>query len=219
MRPACLEPVEIIRVLSKNMAALIDEETDDQPDGQTHDYEWLQNQLAAAGLESEGALAGGQYSAEAEWEDPSVDGLLTSIFQLCEAGCGNPATALVDLISRLSIAGPSADGSMEVNHSTVVPYSINTPGPDGDSALHLAALYGHLPCVKALLAAGALPGIVNLADGSTVLHDAAAGGYTDIADLILAGEQRPVPCTHATVVTACAVSIGAMTIGLTPPYS
>ena len=49
-------------------------------------------------------------------------------------------------------------------------------GPDGDTALHLACLYGHLGCARALLDAGADADIINEEDGSTALHDAAAGG-------------------------------------------
>ena len=59
------------------------------------------------------------------------------------------------------------------------------PGPDGDSALHLACLYGHLECVKLLLSGGAAADVLNPDDGSTALHDAAAGGYAEIAELLL----------------------------------
>lgn len=53
---------------------------------------------------------------------------------------------------------------------------IDTPGPDGDTALHLAALYSFPECVKILLAKGADAGVVNEVDGTTPLHDAAASG-------------------------------------------
>ena len=137
------------------------------------DYSWLQRQLAAAGLNAEG---GGPEA----WFDPS-DGLVSAIFELCEDGCGDPPKPLEELLSKLP---PAAEGA-PVETSA---FNINTPGPDGDSALHIAALYGQLPCVKALLAAGASPHIVNQADGSTVLHDAVAGGYGEIAELVLSGK-------------------------------
>ncbi|XP_041026823.1 poly [ADP-ribose] polymerase tankyrase [Juglans microcarpa x Juglans regia] len=62
--------------------------------------------------------------------------------------------------------------------------SIDEPVEDGDTALHLACLYGHFPCVQLLLERGA-----NLEakdeDGAIPLHDACAGGFVEIAQLLL----------------------------------
>ncbi|OMO81795.1 hypothetical protein CCACVL1_12183 [Corchorus capsularis] len=62
--------------------------------------------------------------------------------------------------------------------------SIDEPVEDGDTALHLACLYGYLPCVQLLLERGA-----NLEakdeDGAVPLHDACAGGFTGIVQLLL----------------------------------
>lgn len=58
-------------------------------------------------------------------------------------------------------------------------------GPDGDAALHLACLYGNKPCVEALIAAGCKLDPINRDDGTSPLHDAAAGGYLGIAQLLL----------------------------------
>lgn len=58
-------------------------------------------------------------------------------------------------------------------------------GPDGDTALHLACLYGHQACVEQLLAAGCAADVVNAEDGTSALHDAAAGGYLGIVQLLL----------------------------------
>ncbi|GMY14838.1 poly [ADP-ribose] polymerase tankyrase [Fagus crenata] len=62
--------------------------------------------------------------------------------------------------------------------------SIDEPVEDGDTALHLACLYGHSPCVQLLLERGA-----NLEakdeDGAIPLHDASAGGFIEIAQLLL----------------------------------
>ncbi|EEF42868.1 poly [ADP-ribose] polymerase tankyrase-1 [Ricinus communis] len=62
--------------------------------------------------------------------------------------------------------------------------SIDEPVEDGDTALHLACLYGYLPCVELLLERGA-----NLEakdeDGAIPLHDACAGGFAQIVQLLL----------------------------------
>ncbi|KAL2323190.1 hypothetical protein Fmac_027569 [Flemingia macrophylla] len=62
--------------------------------------------------------------------------------------------------------------------------SIDEPVEDGDTALHLTCLYGHLPCVQLLLERGA-----NIEakdeDGAIPLHDACAGGYMEVVQLLL----------------------------------
>ncbi|KAJ4970885.1 hypothetical protein NE237_003984 [Protea cynaroides] len=62
--------------------------------------------------------------------------------------------------------------------------SIDEPVEDGDTVLHLACLYGYLPCVQLLLARG-----VNMEtkdeDGAIPLHDACAGGFTEIVRLLI----------------------------------
>ncbi|XVE96580.1 hypothetical protein REPUB_Repub02eG0235100 [Reevesia pubescens] len=62
--------------------------------------------------------------------------------------------------------------------------SVDEPVEDGDTALHLACLYGYLPCVQLLLERGA-----NLEakdeEGAVPLHDACAGGFVGIVQLLL----------------------------------
>lgn len=62
--------------------------------------------------------------------------------------------------------------------------SIDEPVEDGDTALHLTCLYGHLACVQLLLERGA-----NLEskdeDGAIPLHDACAGGFAEIVQLLI----------------------------------
>jgi len=109
---------------------------------------------------------------EDEWQDPS-GGILVNIFAACEEG---DAEALE--VNLQDLPNDVADKA--------APYSINTPGPDGDTALHLACLYGHLQCVQKLLDAGSSPNAINPEDKTSPLHDAAAGGYLDLLQLLIA---------------------------------
>lgn len=97
-----------------------------------------------------------------DWDDPSDGGILTLVFRAAEHG---DEAELQQLLPSLSVP-------------------VDTPGSDGDTALHLAALYGHTGCAKILLDAGAKADIAD-EDGAVPLHDAAAGGYRDLAELLL----------------------------------
>lgn len=108
------------------------------------------------------ALAAAISAHEDCWVDPD-GGLLTQVLDACEMG---QVDELAELIGELSC-------------------SIDAPGPDGDTALHLACLYGHVPCVELLLEKGAKAAVVNTDDGSTALHDAAASGHSDILKILL----------------------------------
>eukprot|EP00250_Pteridium_aquilinum_P000934 c11118_g1_i1 orf=80-646(+) len=66
--------------------------------------------------------------------------------------------------------------------------SVNQAGEDGDTALHLACLYGHSNCVQILLEAGASIDVKD-EDGAIPLHDACAGGYTEIVKVLLTAAQ------------------------------
>jgi hypothetical protein len=56
--------------------------------------------------------------------------------------------------------------------------SIDVPVEDGDTLLHLACLYGHLPCAQLLLERGASLECKD-EEGAIPLHDACAGGFTE----------------------------------------
>jgi ankyrin repeat protein len=102
---------------------------------------------------------------EGDWVDPS-GGVLVNIFAACEEGSMEQLTTNIQELKETQ-------------------YTVNTPGPDGDTAMHLASLYGHQQCVELLLQEGATADPVNPDDGTTPLHDAAAGGYAGIVQLLL----------------------------------
>lgn len=68
--------------------------------------------------------------------------------------------------------------------------NIDEPLEDGDTALHLACLYGHLSCAQLLLERGASLEAKD-EDGAIPLHDACAGGYSEIAQLLLSRATDP----------------------------
>jgi len=105
-------------------------------------------------------------AAARAWEDPSPDGALTMLLEAAESGAD--AATVSSLCARLGAASVDVDAR----------------GPDGDTALHLAALYGRADAVRALLAAGASPRSLD-GDGGTPLHDAAAGGFEEVCAALL----------------------------------
>ena len=105
------------------------------------------------------------YSTDAsdEWEDPSEGGVLTLVLRAAEHGAEAELSQL--LASGLSVP-------------------VDTPGPDSDTALHMAALYGHLGCARVLLEHGHSANIAD-DDGALPVHDAAAGGFLELVQLLL----------------------------------
>ena len=97
------------------------------------------------------------------WVDPSQGGVLGRVLEAAETGDEDV----------LAVALPA------------LTVSVDATGPDGDTALHLASLYGHARCVEMLLGAGASV-TVRDADGGTPLHDASAGGFEPIVRMLLA---------------------------------
>lgn len=66
-------------------------------------------------------------------------------------------------------------------------------GQAGNTALHHAALLGHVAICELLLDSGADVNAVAV-DGNTALHKAAQGGHAAIAQLLLArGVHHPLP--------------------------
>ncbi|KAL0900507.1 hypothetical protein Bca101_084468 [Brassica carinata] len=67
---------------------------------------------------------------------------------------------------------------------------VDEPLEDNNSALHLACLYGHLPCVELLIERDA-DMEVKAIDDAIPLHDACAGGYLDIVQFLLSRASSP----------------------------
>lgn len=68
--------------------------------------------------------------------------------------------------------------------------SIDEAVEDGDTALHLCCLYGHLPLVQLLLERGANIEATD-EDGAIPLHDASASGFLDIVQLLINSANNP----------------------------
>ncbi|KAG2492429.1 hypothetical protein HYH03_009372 [Edaphochlamys debaryana] len=133
-----------------------DHEEEQQVELSEAEYLWLQEQMKQ--LQAMGV------ADDDDWEDPT----------------GGPLRELLDATEN-----DDAEKIKEVLKNSCFPEHINGAGPDGDTALHLSCLYGHKGCFDALLEGGADVNCVNKQDGSTALHDAAAGGYLDIVQVLL----------------------------------
>lgn len=145
-----------------------DEDDDDEIDEEDDDEDEIDEDDDESGGEDDirqhGEL-GYAYSTdetEEEWEDPSENGLLSRVLDASERG---DETELQVLLPELDV-------------------SVNIPNSDGDTALHLAALCGHTGCARLLLGSGARADLRDENEG-VPLHDAAAGGYQDLVQLLL----------------------------------
>jgi hypothetical protein len=172
-------------------AAQSEQDLSEALDVDPDEYEWVRQQLESAGVQLRSARLededddgeggeGGDGDGDAEddgspWRDPS-NGPLSELLTLIEdadGGQDEEGQQLLDKVGAL-VARLEAPTRM-----------LSTPGPDGDTALHLASLYGFARVARSLLDAGADPLAVNPEDGTLALHDAAAGGYDAIVDLLL----------------------------------
>ena len=115
-----------------------------------------QVESAAEGMEAEAC------DADMAEEEPAWDQRMYPILEAAEQG---EATIMGHLLDMNGLG-------------------VDTPGEDGDTALHIGCLYGKIEVVQECLRRGAVVTALD-EDRSTPLHDACAGGFYDIAKLLL----------------------------------
>ena len=104
-------------------------------------------------------------TAEVEpWEDPDPSGKLGLLFQASEAGDE----------AQVQLLAPQCRTYLEDG----------VWGPEGDTCLHLACVYGHEAVFTTLLESGANVEVRD-ENGSTCLHDACASGSLAMVTLLL----------------------------------
>ena len=94
----------------------------------------------------------------------------------------------LDLAKRFSRerGDTGEDDWKKLDGMEVLKYHVNvTSEGERETALHLACLYGHEMCAKLLIEAGSNVNMED-SDGITPLHNAAAGGFLPIVEMLLA---------------------------------
>ena len=122
-------------------------------------------------------------------EDPSLVGARvesgeTPVMAALYRGHRDVVSALVDAGAPLDIFAAAALGRLDVIERRVAdrPASVNEYAYDGWTPLHLAAFFGHTPCVERLVGAGAdMRAVSRNSIRNTPLHAAVAGGHAEPA--------------------------------------
>ena len=106
------------------------------------------------------------------------------------AAHSDPAADNFECLRIAQVLQASEDGDIDALTESLgkLNVELETKGEDGDTALHLACLYGHTDCVKLILEKGAKVDIKD-GDGGLPLHDACAGGYLEIVEMLV--EKAP----------------------------
>lgn len=123
-------------------------------------------------------MSGHQESSHGKVEEPAVRGVGSS-GQTSSGAHGVPSA-----VSDVFEAAKRGDAIMLKRLCTASPDLAGARDEHQETPLHWAALRGHTRAVKALLAAGANPCLVNNG-GMTPLHFAAERGHADVATAIL----------------------------------
>lgn len=193
-------------------AAQSEQDLSEALDVDPDEYEWVRGQLESAGIQltsarlddaaddDDGDGESGEDDGEngpdnaGAWKDPSEGGALGELLRALEDDGGGGGggdgddddddgeQALLDRVEALLARLEAPE--------------ISLPGPDGDAPLHLAALYGLEKVAARLLEAGADPSVENPEDKTLALHDAAAGGYDGIVDLLLGASPKTAVDAH-----------------------
>lgn len=125
--------------------------------------------------------------------------VLAAVFSGHAAMAGRIAALLAETPDGLDIFDAAAIGDVGAVRALLTGdrASVNDHGPDGLTALHLAASFGHLELARLLLGRGADPNAVSLNEARiTPLHSAVSAKHRDTASLLLALGASPNVVQH-----------------------
>lgn len=131
------------------------------------------------------------------------DTALTSerVQHACPIACEQPLPA-PPMIPRPSAAVTFGDAQAAAQLLPALPPEcLDCIGPEGDTLLHVACVWGHAECATMLLDRGAAVSVRD-EDGSTCLHDACASGCA-LMKLLLAVQGMATHCTRCCCAVGC----------------
>jgi ankyrin repeat protein len=141
--------------------------------------------------------------AHAELLQARDDAGLSPVLAAAYAGHAKMAARLAALAAKapdgLDIFGAAATGNVVIVRTQLSSdrASVDDHGPDGYTALHLAAYFGQLEVARLLLGRGADPNAVALNESRvTPLHSAVAAQHRDTASLLMALGASPNAVQH-----------------------
>lgn len=102
----------------------------------------------------------------------------------CNPDANLETTDIISFLFTLYAAKPLADTDSLQNPSITPPAILNAPNSAGNTALHWAALNGHVSTILLLLSYGADPSVLNKA-GHDALYEAEINEKSEAVDLLL----------------------------------